>query len=651
MENTGVAGFPVEKVPGGMHPTGKKERFCMEIKDLEMIWSAVDMPVVVVPKGGSTQVYENALAAELLQGDLFAALPASEAQPLREAVEGLGDPPFFCHLGAEVYSAVLVPQGDFLACLLHRVTTYYDRTQNALNEAIMANKAKTNFLSEMSHDIRTPMGAIVGLTDIALTHPDSALKVRECLEKIKVASGHMMSLLNEVLDMSRIESGRISIQAEPANVADLLHEILIVARPQAEAGGLEFHLDMGPIASENLMLDTVRLKQVCLNLLSNAIKYTPTGGKVELYFAIEPGPAPEQVWMDVRVQDNGIGMTKEFLTKVFAPFEREARSVVNKIQGTGLGMAITKNLVELMNGSITVESQVGEGSLFTLRIPFDRAPASTGPWEALRGRRVLLLEGDAKQARLTQGMLDSLGIAASWAQDEDQLILLMNDADLDGTEYDLFLTAEKLEGAELTLLLPEVRRRLGSGVPMLLLAGSDWSQIEYVFTRSGVDGFIPLPLFQSRLAAGLLSYTSGGAAPEEVQAPRCDLADRRLLLAEDNELNREIAQELLGEAGCAIECAENGRVAVEMFQASARGYYDVVLMDVQMPEMNGLDATRAIRALDRPDARAVPIIAMTANAFVEDVKNSLDAGMDAHISKPLDMDKVFSTIDSLLRGR
>ncbi len=623
----------------------------MDVKALETIWSTADLPVVVFQKGRSTPVYENAPAAGLLPGGLFAALPAPEAQALREAVEGLGDPPFFCHLGGEVYSAVLVPQGEFLACLLHRVTGYYNRTQDALNEAIMASKAKTNFLSEMSHDIRTPMGAIVGLTDIALSHLDSSRKVQESLEKIKVASGHMMSLLNEVLDMSRIESGRISLQEEPSNVADLLYEILIVARPQAEGGRLEFCLDMGPIASENLMLDAVRLKQVCLNLLSNAIKYTPTGGKVELYFAIEPGPEPDQVWMDVRVRDNGIGMTKEFLTKVFAPFERESRSVVNKIQGTGLGMAITKNLVELMGGSIAVESQVGQGSLFTLRIPFHKAPASTGRWEALRGRRVLLLEGDEKQARLTRDMLENLGLSASWARDPDELVLLINDADLDGVEYDAFLTAEKLEGTELTLFLPEVRRRLGAGIPMLLLTASDWSQIEYMFTRSGVDGFIPLPLFQSRLAAGLLAHAQDSAAPEAALAPACDLRDRRLLLAEDNELNREIAQELLGEAGCAIECAENGRVAVEMFQGSAPGYYDAVLMDVQMPEMNGLDATRAIRALDRPDAKAVPIIAMTANAFVEDVKNSLDAGMNAHISKPLDMDKVFSTIDSLLRGR
>ena len=458
-------------------------------------------------------------------------------------------------------------------------------------------------------------------------------------------------MLNEVLDMSRIESGRIVLQEEASHVADLLHEILVVAKPQASGKHLDFQLEMGAVAGETLMLDAVRLKQVCLNLLSNAIKYTPEGGWVHLYFAVDPGSAPDKTLMTVRVQDNGIGMSREFLTRVFSPFEREERSAVNQIQGTGLGMAITKNLVELMGGGIHVESETGKGSCFTVAIPFTLVPEEQGVYRSLQGRRVLLLDGDSHQAGLTVSMLRELGLEADWARDADALITYINDADLSGLEYYALLSVESIPDAEITLLLPDIRRRLGGGTPILLLTANDWSQIEYMFTRSGVDGFIPLPLFKSRLAAGLSSHGEGTATGPEAPLSTFDLTGRRLLLAEDNELNREIAQELLSESGAVIECAVNGREAVDLFAASAPGYYDVILMDVQMPELNGLDATRQIRALGRPDALSIPIIAMTANAFVEDVKNSLDAGMDAHISKPLDMDRVFSTIETLLRGR
>lgn len=619
----------------------------MENRELANVWEKVGLPVLVFPAGSIRSIYCNSLASALCGGDLFAALPPNDARHLQDALLGRSDPPFFCRLGQEVYSAVLIPYEEYAVCLLHQVTGYYNRTQNALDEAIMASKAKTNFLSEMSHDIRTPMGAIVGLTEIALNHNNSPLKIQECLEKIKVASGHMMSLLNEVLDMSRIESGRISLQAEKTNVADLLHEILIVARPQADAGQLKFSLEMGPVYAENLMLDAVRLKQVCLNLLSNAIKYTPAGGWVDFYFAIEPKD-PGQVLMTMRVKDNGIGMSREFLTKVFSPFEREEKNSVNKIQGTGLGMAITKNLVELMNGSIQVESETGKGSCFSVEIPF----SSTGDavYDELAGQRVLLLDPKEKRARQAIVMLTQLRIETDWAQSAGEVMEFINDADLSGEEYYAFLTVEKIEGAEMTLLLPDIRRRLGDK-PMLLLTDNDWSQIEYIFTRSGIDSFIPLPLFKSRLAAGLFSRgnTNDPTVPE-VHSSQGSLTGCRLLLAEDNELNREIAQELLEESGAIIECATDGLEALTMFQESAPQYYQVILMDVQMPKMNGLDATRNIRLLDRPDAGTIPIIAMTANAFVEDMKNSLDAGMNAHISKPLDMDKVFSTIEALLRG-
>ena len=623
----------------------------MDMRELHSAWEAAGIPVAVFPPAGREELYENSRCRSLTGGRLLAVLPSDEAQALCRAIDGHPAPPLFLHLGGEVFSTAVFPQGEWVVCLMNPVTEYYIHNQTALDEALMASKAKTSFLSEMSHDIRTPMGAIVGLTEIALGQESVPLKIRECLEKIKVASHHMMSLLNEVLDMSRIESGRVQIQPENASVADLLHEILVVARPQADTGGLEFSLEMGPVAQEDLVLDSVRLKQVCLNLLSNATKYTPRGGRVELYFAVLPGLDADKVTMEMRVKDNGIGMSRDFLTKLFTPFERESKSSVNKIQGTGLGMSITKSLVELMGGTIQVESEPDRGSCFTIRIPFQTAQGKAADCSSLAGRRILLLDSDEHQAGLTLELLHSLELTVDWAKDAVEAVELVNNAVLDGTAYDSLLTAETLEGAEVTLLLPELRQLLGSELPILLLAANDWSQIEYIFTRSGVDGFIPLPLFRSRLAAGLLSYAQRSGSCEPAPSARVDLSGCRLLLAEDNELNREIAQELIGGAGAVIDCAENGLQAVEMFSQSALGTYAAILMDIQMPVMNGLDATRAIRKLERPDAAAVPIIAMTANAFVEDVKNSLHAGMNAHISKPLDMEKVFSTIDGLLPGR
>ncbi len=599
--------------------------------------------------GSHALLYHNSAASPLSPESFPESLTGPEAEAFAAALDGALEAPVFLHAGGEVYNPLLIPGEGAVCCLFQQVTAYYNRTRDTLDQALMASQAKTTFLSEMSHDIRTPMGAIVGLTDIALAQEGAPTKVTECLEKIKIASGHMMSLLNEVLDMSRIESGRVQIQAEPTNIADLLHEILIVAKPQADSGGLEFVLNMGRIACENLTLDPVRLKQVCLNLLSNAVKYTPRGGRVELGFAVLPA-GDNTVNMHIQVKDNGLGMSREFLMKLFTPFEREEKSSVHKIQGTGLGMTITKNLVELMGGHIEVQSETDKGSCFTLDIPFP-AGEDPEPDGSLRGCKVLLLDSDEKQAELTLALLKELGLQCDWADNGDDAVMLVNDADIFGTEYQFLLAADKLRGAEITILLSELRGRLGPKLPILLLTASDWSQIEYVFTRSGVDGYIPLPLFKSRLAASLSAYLGGGGRQAMEEPARCDLSGLRLLLAEDNELNREIAGELIGDAGAVIDCAEDGRQAVDMFAASPPGTYDAILMDVQMPVMNGLEATAKLRSLPRPDAGTIPIIAMTANAFVEDVKKSLEAGMDAHLSKPLDIDKVLSTIDSLTRGR
>lgn len=625
---------------------------------LVSVWGDVTLPVLILEEtaDGYKPVCQNRAADFLCQGaslwdfipeEIAARLSAAGGCPDTQAV------PFFCFLNGCTYSLVPFVWEGYRVCMLHEVTGYYNENQRILNEAVMANQAKTSFLSEMSHDIRTPMGAIIGMTDIALMQEDIPARVKECLNKIKVASGHMMSLLNEVLDMSRIESGRILLQEEDVDLADLLHEVLTVIRPQADVGKLHFSLKLGQMAEERLRGDSVRLKQICINLLSNAVKFTPEGGEVEMSLETVPTGEPNQVLLRIQVRDNGIGMSEEFLHRVFVAFEREEKSTTNKIQGTGLGMAITKNLVELMGGTITVESRLQEGSRFFVEIPFTASPdQEERHMQALSGRRVLLFDDQKKEAEQTCAMLDRLGVSVDVAASADAAVDLINEMAFSDEEYFALLTAEKVKNVELLLFLPQIRQRMGADFPILLLSDSDWSQMEYVYTRAGVDAFIPLPLFRTRLSAGLYAFTDDAKQNlSEMDGQQWNFHGKRILLAEDNEINREIALELLGMANLQIETVENGREAVERFAATSPDYYDMILMDIQMPVMNGLDATRAIRALDCSDAQDIPIIAMTANAFVEDVKNSLDAGMNAHLAKPLDMNQVYSTLDYFLGRR
>ncbi len=623
----------------------------IEQERLQDIWGNCENPVMIYARKDQVchLVYSNDRALEICPEGTPQPEMIQEAlcAPLPESA------PLFCHIGKKVYSLVIFFWDTYRVCMLHDVTVHYQDNRRAVDEAVMASQAKTSFLSEMSHDIRTPMGAIIGMTDIALMQRDLPGKVQECLTKIKVASGHMMSLLNEVLDMSRIESGKILLQPKPTDLADLLHEVMVVARPQADAGRLCFRLELGPVDRERILVDGLRWKQVCINLLSNAIKFTPAQGHVDLYLAVEDTDRPGQVLMTLRVRDTGMGMSPEFMKKLFTPFEREEKSTTNKIQGTGLGMAITKNLVELMSGTIQVESAPGKGTCFTLKIPFD-AVDSPQDEAALAGRRVLVLAPDDGLGEQILEMLAKLGMEGDLALDTMDVVTFLNEAMLEDVEYYAFLTTDRVPGADIMQLLPDVRRRMGVNFPILLLSERDWSQIEYLYTRSGVDAFIPLPLFLSRLSAALYAFTEEGRREKDREdgGMRWDFSEKRLLLVEDNEINREIEQEILHMSGVRIDMAEDGQQAVDRFRESEPFYYDMVLMDIQMPVMNGLDATRAIRSMDREDSQVVPIIAMTANAFVEDVKNSMDAGMNAHLPKPFDIEQVFSTMGMFLeRGQ
>ena len=516
-----------------------------------------------------------------------------------------------------------------------------------LEAANVANRAKTKFLSEMSHDIRTPMNAIMGMTDIALSHVEDRQRVEDCLKKIQMASGHLLSLINEVLDMSRIESGRMTLVEEVIQLADMIHEILIVIKPQAVKKNIAFHLELRDIFQEDLVGDLLRIRQIYINLLSNAVKYTESGGDVWMRLQQRKGEE-NRVWLELEVEDNGIGMTQEFLERIFEPFERERNTTFSKIEGTGLGMSITQKLVEMMEGTIDVESSKGKGSKFTVRLPLEPSQeVSTWSKEAFAGKRVLVIQGAEEKLENLPSMLEKLGIEADVARCGADAVDLINEADICGTEYFALLTNDKLEDLEISLLLPQICARKGKDFPILLLSESDWSEVEYLLKQSGVTAFVPLPLFDSRLAQALFPYTQEGKQSLEAEAQKgiISFEGSHIMLVEDNELNREIAMEILSTTGVDIETACNGQEAVELFKEKELFYFSLILMDIQMPVMDGLEATRQIRALEREDACAVHIVAMSANAFVEDKQRSIEAGMNAHVAKPLDVQQLLDCLE------
>ena len=387
---------------------------------------------------------------------------------------------------------------------------YRRKMEDALEAANVASMAKTKFLSEMSHDIRTPMNAIVGMTDIALNYINDSARVEDCLKKIRTASGHLLALINEVLDMSRIESGKVTIMLEELQLADLIHSILIVIKPQAEKKGLHFHLELDNVRYENLVGDTLHLQQVYINILSNAVKFTQEGGDVWMRVAQER-QEDGRALLSVQVQDNGMGMSPEFVERIFEPFERAQDTTSSKIEGTGLGMSIAKKIVEMMDGDIHVESEKGVGSIFTVRVPLEISQKEDFSCkDAFEGKRVLVLQGAEEKLEQLPPMLGRLGFAADVAACGMDAIDLINEADISGIDYFAMLTSDKLSDMEISLFLPEIRDRKGSQFPILLFSESDWSGMEYLLKQAGVKSFVPLPLFESRLAQALFPYTENG---------------------------------------------------------------------------------------------------------------------------------------------
>ena len=524
--------------------------------------------------------------------------------------------------------------------------------QDALLQANRASKAKSVFLSNMSHDIRTPMNAIVGFTALAITHIDRPEQVEEYLKKIMTSGNHLLSLINDVLDMSRIESGKMHLEEKPCSLPDILHSLRSIVQSDIHAKQLELYIDTVDVLDEDIYCDKLRLNQVLLNLLSNAIKYTTAGGIISMRVMEKPRPTTEYASYEFHIRDTGIGMSEEFVAHIFEPFEREKNSTISGIQGTGLGMAITKNIVDMMNGSIEVKSEQGVGTEFIVSFTFRLHSGVREPQNIpeLKNCRALVVDDDFNTCDSVSYMLGQIGMRAEWTLSGKEAVLRTHQAVMRGDEYCVYIIdwmLPDMNGVEVTR---RIRKETGGNVPVIVLTAYDWSDIEEEATEAGVTAFCSKPLFFSELRSCLYSIVNADEGEEKKSAENKlpDFHTGRILLAEDNELNQEIAEAILGDAGFEVEIAENGQIAVEMLSRSEHGYYQLVLMDVQMPVMNGYEATREIRELADRELAGIPILAMTANAFEEDKQAALRCGMNGHIAKPIDIDNLYSTLNKIL---
>ncbi|MGN0596897.1 MAG: response regulator, partial [Ruminiclostridium sp.] len=528
--------------------------------------------------------------------------------------------------------------------------------EQSFHVAEEANKAKSTFLSNMSHDIRTPMNAIIGFTTLALTNAANTEKVKDYLGKILSSSNHLLSLINDILDMSRIESGKIKLDETEANLSEMLHDIKTIINGQIHAKQMDLFMDVIDVSDEDVICDKTRINQVLLNLLSNAIKFTPSGGTVSVRVT-QIHNAPEGKGMyEIRVKDTGIGMSPEFAERVFEPFERERSSTVSKIQGTGLGMAITKNIIDMMGGTIEVHSEQNKGTEFiiSLCLKLQSERKSIEKIAELTGLRALVVDDDFNTCDSITKMLTLVGMRSEWTLSGKEAVLRarqsieMNDA---FHAYIIDWRLPDMNGIEVTRQI----RGLGDNTPIIILTAYDWSDIEAEARAAGVTAFCSKPMFMSDLRESLLSALGHQQKEEKNVLPVTDETDsfrgKRLLLVEDNELNREIAFEILNEYGFIVDTAENGKEAVDKVSASKLGDYDLVLMDIQMPVMNGYEATKSIRALKNNQLSAVPIVAMTANAFDEDRRTAAECGMNGFISKPINMEEVIEALHSAIKDK
>ncbi|XCP83459.1 response regulator [Roseburia hominis] len=533
---------------------------------------------------------------------------------------------------------------------VHEEQTQKQLLQDALETANRASAAKSDFMSKMSHDIRTPMNAIIGMTAIAAAHAEKPDRVRDALSKISSSSRHLLGLINEVLDMSKVESGTISLAAEEFSLSDLLNSMLLMIQPQIQAHKHRLQVHIQDIQHENVIGDSLRIQQVFLNLMSNAVKYTPDGGEISFTVREQAVPISSTGCYEFIIEDNGIGMSEEYLTHIFEPFSRAEDLRTSKIQGTGLGMAITQNIVHMMNGNITVESQLGKGSKFTVTIYLRLQDAQDIDTSELTDLSVLVVDDDDCACESLCTMLDEIGMRSEGCTSGQDAVAAVQRAMNTALPFYAAILDWKMPGMDGLDTARAIKRLVGDTLPIIILSAYDWSDIELEARAAGVDAFLSKPVFKSGLIRTFKALRneapedSGQTSPLEPLLQN-DFSGRRVLLVEDNDLNREIAREVLEMAGLTVEEAENGQIAVDLFSASKAGYYSLILMDIQMPVMNGYDAAAAIRALKRPDALRIPILAMTANAFVEDIQAAKAVGMNEHLAKPID----FETLGSALK--
>lgn len=522
--------------------------------------------------------------------------------------------------------------------------------RDAYNYAESANAAKTEFLSRMSHDIRTPMNAIVGMAAIAATHLHEPDRIQDCLTKINMSSRHLLALINDILDMSKIESGAIELQEEEFSLADLIDETLAIVMPAAREHGHSVEVHVQKLRHERVFGDCLRLQQAFVNLLSNAIKYTPDGGNICMTALERPSRSTNYGEYEFSFEDNGIGMSEEFLKVLFEPFTRAEDSRLSKVTGTGLCMAITHNLIRMMDGDIRVDSMPGIGTRFTVTIHLKFVSEDASLPGNLSGLPVLLADDDKDTCESTCILLREIGLDAEWCLSGEQAVALTVDRNRRGEDYFAILLDWKMPGMDGLETAIRIRSKVGDHIPILFLTAYDWSEIESQARSLGITHFLTKPLFKSRLLRSFRELVE----PEK-QEPRMEAEDcyknAHVLLVEDNDLNAEIGKELLSMMGITTRRAVNGQEAVDCFLAELPGSFDLIFMDIQMPVMNGYDAAKAIRASGRPDAYTVPIIAMTANAFSEDEKRSLEAGMDEHLTKPVNLDELRRVLRSKLNKR
>ena len=518
----------------------------------------------------------------------------------------------------------------------------------AREQAVRADMAKSEFLSSMSHDIRTPMNAIIGMTEIALKNIADTSRVKDCLEKVKLSSKHLLGLINDVLDMSKIESGKMTLNITPVSLREAMDDIVNIMQPEVKSRGQYFDIFIQKIESEIVHCDGVRLNQVLLNLLSNATKFTPEKGRIDVHLYQEESPkGREYVRTHFIVEDTGIGMSEEFQKKIFNTFEREDNEQVRSVVGTGLGTSITKSIITLMGGTIELQSEQGKGSRFHVTLDFERAEESDEIMK-LPDWNVLVVDDNEALCLSAVANLSELGVKAEWTLSGAQAIELIEERHRRDEDYQFVLIDWKMPGMDGVETIGEIRKRIGK-IPIFLISAYDWNDIEDKVSQEDIEGFIPKPLFKSTLFSHLKKYVDGVKEEIQNEPDAVDFHGIRMLLAEDIDLNWEIANEILSSVGLVLERAVNGLECVEKFRESEVGYYQGILMDIRMPVMDGYDATKEIRALDRPDTD-LPIIAMTADAFSDDAKHCFECGMDAHLTKPLDIKDCMQTLEKFLLG-